>query len=136
MAAVTICSDFRAQEEEICQYFHIFPFYLARSNRAGCHNLSFFLIFSFKPAVSLSSTLIKRFFSSFSLSAIRVVSSAYLTLLMFLLEILIPACDSSSLAFHMIYSAYKLNKQGDNIQPGCTPFLFWTSQNYQFHVKF
>ena len=28
-----------------------------------------------------------------------------------------PACASSSLAFHMMYSAYKLNKQGDNIQP-------------------
>jgi len=39
------------------------------------------------------------------LSAIRVVSSAYLTLLIFLPTILIPACASSSPAFHMIYSA-------------------------------
>ena len=31
------------------------------------------------------------------------------------LTILIPACASSSLAFLMMYSAYKLNKQGDNI---------------------
>ena len=30
---------------------------------------------------------------------------------------LIPGCASSSLAFFMMYSAYKLNKQGDNIQP-------------------
>ena len=30
---------------------------------------------------------------------------------------MIQVCDSSSLAFHMMYSAYKLNKQGDNIQP-------------------
>ena len=55
---------------------------------------------------------------SFSVSfspAIRVVSSAYLRLLIFLLANLIPACESSSLAFHIIYSAYKLNKQGDNI---------------------
>ena len=29
MAAVTIHSDFRAQEEEICHYFHLFPFYLS-----------------------------------------------------------------------------------------------------------
>ena len=36
---------------------------------------------------------------------------------MFLPAILIPTCASSSLAFCMIYSAYKLNKQGDNIQP-------------------
>ena len=49
-----------------------------------------------------------------SLSAIRLVSSVYLRLLIFLLAILILACTSSSLGFHMIYSACKLNKQGDN----------------------
>ena len=66
---------------------------------------------SFKPTFSLSSfTLIKRLFSSYSLYAIRVVSSAYLRLLIFLPAILIPACDSFSLAFHMVYSAYKLNR--------------------------
>src|SRR5574341_1409700 len=70
---------------------------------------------SFKPTFSLSTfTFIKRLFSSSSLSAIRVVSSAYLRLLIFLLAILIPACASSSPAFLMMYSAYKLNKQGDN----------------------
>ena len=77
-----------------------------------------FSVLSFKPAFSLSSfTSIRRLFSSSLLSAIRVVSSAYLSLLIFLLAILIPACDSSSLAFHMMYSAYKLNKQCDNIEP-------------------
>ena len=50
-------------------------------------------------------------------SAIRVVSSAYLRLLIFLPAILIPACASSSPAFHMMYSAYTLNEQGDNIRP-------------------
>ena len=40
--------------------------------------------------------------------------------LLFHLAILIPACDSSSPAFRM-YSAYKLNKQDDNI-PWCTLF--------------
>ena len=55
-------------------------------------------------------------FSS-SLSAIRVVSSAYLRLLIFLPEILIPACASSSSTFLKMYSAYKLNKQGDRIKP-------------------
>ena len=81
---------------------------------------------SFKPTFSISSfTFIKRLFSSSSLSAIRVVSSAYLRLLIFPPEILIPDYASSSLAFLMMYSAYKLNKQGDNIQPWCTPFLIW-----------
>ena len=43
-----------------------------------------FWMWSFKPAFSLSSfTFIKRLFSSSSLSAIRVVSSAYLRLLIF-----------------------------------------------------
>ena len=32
---------------------------------------------------------------------------------------------SHSLAFHMMYSAYKLNKLGANIQPWCTPFPIW-----------
>src|SRR5574341_71084 len=77
-----------------------------------------FLILSFKPTFSLSTfTFIKRLFSSSSLFAIRVVSSAYLRLLIFLPAILIPACVSSSPAFLMIYSAYKLNKQGGYIQP-------------------
>ena len=81
---------------------------------------------SFKPTFSLSSFIfIKRLFSSILPSAIRVVLSAYLRLLRFLPPILIPACASSSPAFHMMHSAYMLNKQGDNIQPSCTPFLTW-----------
>ena len=64
-------------------------------------------------------------FSSSSLSAIRVLSSVYLSLLIFLLAILIPACTSSSPAFRLMYSTYKLNKQGNNIQPWRTPFPIW-----------
>ena len=72
-----------------------------------------------------SFTFIKRLFSSSSLSAIRVVSSAYLRLLIFLLAVLIPACVSSSPAFFMMYSASTLNKQGDNIQSCRTSFPIW-----------
>ena len=92
-----------------------------------------FWMFSFKPALSLSLssfTFIQRLFSSFLLSAVRVVSSAYLRLLIFLQAILIPTDASSSLAFHIMYSAYKLNEQGDNILLWRTPFpkswCFWT----------
>ena len=82
-----------------------------------------FLIFSLKLALSLSSfTLIKRLFSSSSLSAIRVVSSIYPRLLMFLPPILIPACNSSSPTFLMMCSACRLNKQGDTRHPFCTLF--------------
>jgi len=85
-----------------------------------------FWMLSFKPTFSLSSfTFIKKLFSPSSLSVIRVVSSAYLMLLIFLLEILIPTCASSSPAFLMVYSACKLNKQGDNIQLWCTPLPIW-----------
>ena len=92
----------------------------------GLDSMSFvFWVLSFMPAFSLSFfTFIKRVFSS-SLSAIRVVSSAYLRLLIFLPAILIPACASSSLTFIMMYSASKLNEQGDNIQPWCIPFPIW-----------
>ena len=125
MAAVTICSDFGAPQHKVSHCFHYFPIYLLWSNRTGCHDLSVLNV-EFKPTFSLSSfTFIRSLFSSSLLSVIRVVSSAYLRFLIFLLAILIPACASSSLAFHMTYSAYKLNKQGDNIQRWHTPFPFW-----------
>ena len=80
-----------------------------------------FWMLSFMPTFSLSTfTFIKKLFSYSSLSAIRVVSSAYLRLLIFLPEILIPACALSSPAFLMMYSACKLNKQ-----PSHTPFPIW-----------
>ena len=55
-----------------------------------------FWMLNFKPTFSLSSS---------SFYAIRVVSSAYLRLLIFLPAILIPACASSNPAFLMMYSA-------------------------------
>ena len=103
----------------------LFPFYLLWSDGTRCHDLSFLNV-EFQANFSFSSFIfIKRLFSSSSFSAISVVSSTFLRLLIFLLAILIPACASSSLAFHMMYSAYKLNKQGANIQPWCTPFPIW-----------
>ena len=124
MASVTIHSDFRAQEEEICHHFHLPP--------SICHEVMgwdtviilFFQYLVLSRLFPLSSfTLIKRLFSSSSLSAIRVVSSAYLRLLRFLLPILIPAYNSSSPAFLIMCSVYRLNKQGDSRQPCRTPFL-------------
>ena len=82
MAVVTIRSDFRDQENKVCHCFHCFPI---------CHEVMgpdavifVFWMLNFKPAFSLSSfNLIKRLFSSSSHSAIRVVSSDYLRLLIF-----------------------------------------------------
>ena len=125
MVAITICSDFGAPKNKVWHCFHCFPVDLPWSDGTGCHDLHFLNI-ELKPTFSLSSfTFIKRLFSSFSLSAIRVVSSAYLRLLIFLPEILIPACPSSRPAFLMMYSAHKLNNQRDSIQPWCIPFPIW-----------
>ena len=71
-------------------------------------------------AAERSNPASKRHFSS----AIQVVWSAYLGLLIFLLVVLIQACASFSLTFHMMYVAHKLNK-GDNIQAWCTPLPVW-----------
>ena len=74
-----------------------------------------FWMLSFKPTFSFSSfTFIKRLFSS-SLFAIRVGSSAYLRLQIFLPAILILACASSSPLFLVMCSAHKVNKQDVNI---------------------
>ena len=123
MAAITICSDSEAEKCKVGHCFHCFPIYFPWSDETRCHDLSFL---SFKPTFSLSSfTFIKRLFIFSSLSAIIVVSSTYLRWLIFLPVILISVCDSSSPGFLMMYSTYKLNKQGDNIQPWCTPFPIW-----------
>ena len=123
----------QSQENKICHCFHCFPIYLPWSDGTRCHDL-FFWMLNFKPAFSLCSfTFIKRLFSSLLL-AIRVASYAYLRLLIFLPAILIPAYASSSPAFLMMYSAYKLNKQGDNIQPDI--LLSWFETSLLLHVQF
>ena len=72
-----------------------------------------FRMLSLKSAFSLSSfTFIKRLFSSSLLSAIMVVSSAYLRLLILLLAILIPACASSSPTFCMMYGSFPHSSVG------------------------
>ena len=125
MAAVTKCSDFGAQKMKSVT--------LSIVSLSSCcevmgldATILVFWVLNFKSPFSLSSfTFIKRLFSSSLLSAIKMVSSMYLKILMFLLTMLIPDCASSSPAFHMMYSTYKLNKQGDNIQPWSTPFPIW-----------
>ena len=176
-AALTICSDFGAQENKLSYCFHSFPIYLPWSNWTRHHRLdehefeqapglgdgqgslaccspkesdatewlnwtefdwmawsSFFehwvLSQLFHSPLSLSSrgSLVSL------LSASRVVSSAYLRLLIFLLAMLIPACASSSLAFCMMYSVYKLNSRVIIYSPDELLSQFGTS--LLFHVWF
>ena len=81
---------------------------------------------SFKPTFSLSSFALISLVILLFLK-IGVMSFAYLMTqwCIFFPAILILACASFSPALHMMYSAYKLNKLGDNIQPWCTPFPIW-----------
>ena len=136
MAAVTVHSNFRAQENKILSLLSLFHLLFCHEVMGPDAMILVFCMVSFETAFSLSSfTLIKRLFSSSSLSTIIVVSSACLRWLIFLPAILIPACDLSSLAFRMMYSAYDLYKQGNNIY-SLDVLLpqFWTSQ--VFHVQF
>ena len=70
MAATTVPSGFGNQGNKICHCFHFFCLCLPWSDITRCHDLGFWML-SFKPDFSVSSfTLIKKLFSSSSLSAI------------------------------------------------------------------
>ena len=126
MTAVTIRSDFGAQENKICHCFYFSPIYLPWSDGPDTMILALWML-NFKPTFSLSSfTLVKRLFSSSLLCATRVISSAsfqslsrvrlfetlwtvahqastaYLKLLIFRLAILTPVCALSGLGFCMM----------------------------------
>ena len=94
MAEITICIDFRAQKIKSDTVSTLSPS-ISHKMMGPDAMIFIFWMLSFKPSFSLS-TFIKRLFSSSSLSAIRMVSSAYLRLLIFVPEILIPACASFS----------------------------------------
>ena len=123
MAAVNIQSNFRDQENKTHQ--SLFPFFSVSIFHEVIDldvMILAFWVLTFKPARSLFSfTLFNRLFSYF-LSAIRVVLSAYLRLLISLPSNLIPVCNSSSLEFCMMYYTYKLKEQGENIWPWRTHF--------------
>ena len=111
----------------------ISPIYFPWTDGTRCHDLCFLNV-EFKPNFSLSSfTFIKRLFSSSSLSAIRVVS-AYLRLLIFLLESLISACASSSPAFLMMYSAISWISRVTIYS--LDVLLPWFGTSLSFHVQF
>ena len=104
MAAVTICLILEAKKIKSVTVSVVYPSIFHEVMGLDAMMLIFWLL-SFNPAFSLPSfTFIKKFFS-YSLSAIRVVSSAYLRLLIFLPAILIPACASFSPVFLIMYSA-------------------------------
>ena len=119
MAVVIIYNDFGAQENSL-SLLPLSLFYFPWSDGNRCCDLRFLnveleanffilLLYPYQEAL----LLLLAFYHGYHLK--------YLRLLIFLLTILISACDSSSLTFHM-FSAYKLNKQGDSIQSWHIPF--------------
>ena len=78
MAAVTIYTDFGAQEKKIYHYFH-FSTSICKEVMGLDAMILVFLNIEFQ-ARFFTFTLIKRLFSSCSLSAIKEVSSIYLKL--------------------------------------------------------
>ena len=134
LAAVTFCSDFGVQENKVCHCFHCFPF-ICHEVMGPAVMIFIFWMLNFKQLfhspLSLSSrgSLVPLCFLPQGWCHLHICSC-----LIFLLAILIPACASSSPAFHMMYSAYKLNKQSDNIQPWHTLFPIWNK--LFFHAWF
>ena len=89
-----------------------------------------FWMLSFKQAFSLSFfTFIKRLFSSYSLSAIGWCHLDISIIWIFPSNLDSRLCLVQPGILHM-YFACKLNKQGDNIQPWCTPFPIWSQSAF------
>ena len=132
MAAVTIWSNFGALKRKSLTVSIVSPSICHEVMGLDTMILAFWML-NFKPAFSFSSfTFIRRLFSSSSVSAMRVLH-AYLKLLIFLhiwgywyfsqqpwFQLVLHPAQR-----FMMYSAYKLNKQGDNIQPLRIPFPIW-----------
>jgi len=119
------CSDCQVIEMYCLKHIELFSFLFFGD---FMHIIFLYLEFHFlslpQRDVPYPFTLIKRLFSSSLLCAIRVVSPTYLRLLIFLPAFFDPCFQLTNaiLAFLIMYSAYKLNKHGDNIQPCCIPF--------------
>ena len=120
MATVTICSDFGVPQNKVSHYFHCFPIDLPWSDGTGCHMLVFWnwvlsqltLLFHFHQEAH-------EFFFTFCHKGDVICISQ-------VVDVSPGNLDSSvCLAFCMMYFAYKLNKQDDNIQPWFTPFPIW-----------
>ena len=120
MAEVTVCSDFGAQENKICHSFHFFPFYLWWSDGTDAMVLMFLNVefqdsfFIFPLFLSSRASSVPLHFWPLLWYHLHIWGCWYFSQWSWLLLVIHSA--------HMMYSAHKLNKQGDNIQPCHTPF--------------
>ena len=133
MAAVTICSDFGAQKYKVIFCFHCFP-PICHDVAASDAMIFVFWMLSIKPTYSLSRvTFIKRLFSS-SLSAIRLVSSAYFRWLIFLCQSCFHLEIPPAQCFSLCSLCRSYISKVAIIQPRGTPFPFWSQSVVLFPV--
>ena len=121
MAAVNTCSDFGVQENKTC---YCFPFSLLWSDGNGSHDLRFlnveFQASFFHSPLSPSSRGPVLHFVPLEWYHLHIWGCWY-----FSRQSWFQLVFSSGPVFLMMYSAYNLNKQGDNIQLWHTPFPIW-----------
>ena len=101
-----------------CHCFHFSPIYGSDIMILAFWMLSFKPVFSTLLSPSSRASLVPLHFLPLGWYHLSIWGISQI----FLPTILIPAYESSSSIFCMIYSAYKLNKQGDIIQPWHTSF--------------
>ena len=121
MAAGPICSDFGAPKNQVCHCFHHFPTDFPWNDETGCHDLS----------VEFKTTFFSLLFQ-FHQEALKFFNFCYnggVICIFDIIDIALGNLGSSLCFIHPSishdFSAYKLNKQRDNFQPWCTPFLIW-----------
>ena len=119
MAAITICSDFGAPQNSL-SLFPLFPNLFAMKWWNWMAWSSFFecwILSQFFHSLSPS--------SRGSLVPLSILSLKWYHLHNWIVDISPGNLDSSLCFIQPGISAYKLNKQGDNIQPSHTPFPIW-----------
>ena len=138
MTAVIICSDFGAPPNKVCHCFHCFPIWLSKVMAPNTMIFGFWMLSLSQLCYSLLSLSWRDSLVLFAFCHIGGVICIS-DVINIVPEILIPVCASSCLAFLMMYSAYKLNKQGDNIQlcysfPHLEPVCCSMSSSYGFFL--
>ena len=124
MTAITVHSDFGAQENKICHCFYFVSIYLSWSDGTRCHDLSFL-------NVQFQASFFTLLFHPHQETPLVPLHFRHKRGVICISEVVIspsnvdPACDLSIPAFLIMYSTYKLNKQSDNIWPCHTPFPIW-----------
>ena len=120
-----MCSDFGAQENKVSHCFHYFPIYLSWSDGTRCHDFHSFIECCVLSQLSHSPLSLHQ-------EAQVPLCFCHKGVVIYISEVIdvSPGNLDSSLYFiqlgiSLMQSVYKLNKQGDSIQPWCTPFPIW-----------